>query len=180
MNADKTSNAPPSATTSTNGHNKLDEAAYLAQQNAEAKEAVTRTLEELKESLKTAADIQLWTRQHPWVAVGVAAAAGFAAATAVTPSPAAEVQEKLERLEQYERGRAPAAASAAGARSGPNSAMNSLLKPLFDMAKVAVQSSIASAIAGAMHNQASQADTQSPQDQAPQEQPTYSQAGEGI
>ena len=140
-------------------------------------------MEELKESLKTAADIQLWTRQHPWVAVGVAAAAGFAAATAVTPSPAAEVQEKLERLEQYERGRVPSAAASASRRSGSssqNSAMNSLLRPLFDMAKVAIQSSIASALAGVVHHQATQAETPSPQDQPQQEQPTYSQAGGGI
>lgn len=121
---------------------------------AEAKAAMARTMEELKASLNHAADLKLWTNQHPWAAVGVAAAAGFVVANAVTPS-------------KHQAAPPPWAAYANGAAAPPPppgtahnyGALNSLLAPLFDMAKVALQSSIASAIGGAMQKQASETET---------------------
>lgn len=44
---------------------------------------VRATVEQLKPSLKTAADVRLWTQHHPWLSVGVAAAAGFVLANQV-------------------------------------------------------------------------------------------------
>jgi len=129
---------------------------------------MARTLEELKASLQTAADLKLWTRQHPWAALGVAAVAGFAVANAVTPSkhgPAA-----TPPWAAYGNGYAPAAAAPQPA-ANHYGALNSLLAPLFDMAKVALQSTIASAIGGAMTKQAVEAETPpQPQDVA---QETY-------
>ena len=44
---------------------------------------------DLQSSLKSAADIRLWTRKFPWAAVGVAVATGFVAASVVKPAQAA-------------------------------------------------------------------------------------------
>ena len=64
----------------------LPEQEFLAQQVADAQAAIEQTLNDLRQSLKTAVDLRLWTRQHPWACVGMAAAAGFAAAHAVATS----------------------------------------------------------------------------------------------
>jgi hypothetical protein len=163
MNTDYNSNEPPSATTYTSrhdhaAHRQLDEASFLQMESAEAKEAMARTLEELKASLKTATDLKLWTKQHPWAAVGVAAAAGFAVANAVTPSkhqPAAPPPWAAYG-NGYPASSVTASSQAATGGFGP---LNALLAPLLDMAKVALQSTIASAIGGAMTKSAVEAET---------------------
>ena len=42
-----------------------------------------------------ATDLRGWIDRHPWMAVGAASAAGFAAAAAVTPAPGQSLGEKL-------------------------------------------------------------------------------------
>lgn len=69
------SSAPPEASDS--------EAEFLAREMEAAKQAVLHTLTDLKADLATAADVRIWTRQHPWAAVGVAALTGFFAGAAV-------------------------------------------------------------------------------------------------
>jgi ElaB/YqjD/DUF883 family membrane-anchored ribosome-binding protein len=160
MNTDYNSNEPPSATTYTSkhdhaAHRQLDEADFLKQESAEAKQAMAHTVQELKDSLRTAADLKLWTRQHPWAAVGVAAVAGFAVANAVTPSKHEHAPPPPWMA--YGNGQAAPAGAPHAAKS--YGALNSLLAPLFDMAKVALQSTIASAIGGAMQQQANEAET---------------------
>lgn len=126
-----------------NGIRQLSEAEFLDLQAQQAREAVARTLEELKESLKTASDIKLWAQHHPWLTVGTAAATGFAAGSAVTsmfqhqPETADGADRRYEAFSQQ--------------RASPP-AWTSLLAPLFDVAKVAVQSAIAAGI-GAMQQQ---------------------------
>jgi hypothetical protein len=135
-------------------------------ESAEAKQAMSRTLEELKASLRTATDLKLWTKQHPWAALGVAAAAGFAVANAVTPSKRGSDRSAPPPWATYGNGYQAAAAAPPPSAKGYG-ALNSLLAPLFDMAKVALQSTIASAIGGAMTKQAVESETPSqPQDAA--------------
>src|SRR3954471_18982522 len=74
------------------------ESEFLAAQSADAKQAVLDSIDELKDSLAQAADYKVWTRQHPWAAVGIAAVAGFAAATVITPRPEQTMEEKLASL----------------------------------------------------------------------------------
>jgi hypothetical protein len=160
MNTDATSSVRPSDTTSTTrpthtDPRRLDEATFLKQEGAEAKAAISQTLEELKGSLQTAADLSLWTRQHPWAALGVAAAAGFAVANAVTPS---KHKAAPPPWQAYPPAGYATGATAANGQQGA-SPLNSLLAPLFDMAKVALQSTIASAIGGVMTKEAVEANT---------------------
>ncbi len=54
-------------------HSSCDEAAA-------AKAAIRRVIKETRHSLGSAVDVRLWTKKSPWIALGLAAAAGMAAA----------------------------------------------------------------------------------------------------
>jgi len=58
---------------------------YLADQAAEAKTAMTATLHDMKDTLTRVADVHSFAKQHPWVAVGWAVAAGFVTGAVLTP-----------------------------------------------------------------------------------------------
>src|SRR5262245_10440389 len=60
-----------------------DERVFLAQQAADAKTAVQRTMADMQATAKEAANISWWTQQYPWYAVGAATVLGFVAATSV-------------------------------------------------------------------------------------------------
>jgi hypothetical protein len=46
-----------------------------------------RTVADMQETLKEAADVRWWTQQYPWYAMGTAALVGFVAATRVLVPP---------------------------------------------------------------------------------------------
>src|SRR5690349_8805325 len=77
---------------------KLTEAQFLQQTAAEVKAAITKTVDDLKKDALTAADIRLWSKEHPWAVVGAAAAAGFIAATVVTPAKNKDLKDKFTEL----------------------------------------------------------------------------------
>jgi hypothetical protein len=60
-----------------------DERVFLAQQAADAKTAMQRTVADLQATAQEAANIRWWTQQYPWYAVGAATVLGFVAATYV-------------------------------------------------------------------------------------------------
>jgi hypothetical protein len=60
------------------------ESEFLAAQAAAAKGKFTDRLQQLQEHLKDCADVPAWTRKYPWPSLGIAAALGFLAGTAVT------------------------------------------------------------------------------------------------
>jgi hypothetical protein len=62
------------------------ERSFLADQAAEAKTAMTRTLHEMHDTLKRVADVRSCAKQHPWLAVGGAVAAGFVTGAVLTPA----------------------------------------------------------------------------------------------
>jgi hypothetical protein len=141
MNANTLSNEPESARTSGNGRpseTELSEADFLAREAEQAKAAITNTMEELKKNLGSAADLRLWAQHHPWLVVGVAAAAGFAAGSAIGSIGSDDRREE------------PVPQPVAGSAPPRRSAMwGSLMSPLFELAKVAIQSSVAATAAGA-------------------------------
>lgn len=137
------------------------ESEFLQHEAQQARQAIERSLEELKASLHTAADLRLWAQHHPWLTVGAASAAGFAAGAAITSAA---------------RGSPPTAAAAASPTSGnghfaagqsaftggqsappqpqPSALWTALMGPMFDLAKFAIQSAIAAAMGGVMQAQA--------------------------
>jgi hypothetical protein len=144
MNADATSKErasgemPPSGQPRTN----LSEQELLAQAAREARIAMTCAWEDAKAGLGEAADLRLWTQQHPWVTLGVAAAAGFTAATGLVPSARAQ-----SSAAEGTNGTAPAKAEKAEAAASAEPP-SSLAAMLFDLAKVAVQTTLMAAIRG--------------------------------
>jgi hypothetical protein len=50
---------------------------FLAEQAADARNAMMQTVQEMKRTLTRAADVRTCARQHPWIATGSAVAAGF-------------------------------------------------------------------------------------------------------
>src|SRR4029453_2459975 len=63
------------------------ERSFLADQAADAKTAMIQTLLHMKETLSKVADVRRITKQHPWLLLGSAVAAGFVTGAVLTPSP---------------------------------------------------------------------------------------------
>lgn len=123
------------------------EAEFLARQAAEAKAAITVGIERLHETLRDSADITEWTRQYPWTSVGVAAAAGFLAAAALTPSghdPRKEWKEVVR--EALREGYVPAGPPGEPAQPQQPGAMHAALGSLFKTVGGALQSSLIAAL----------------------------------
>lgn len=57
------------------------------------------TLRDMKETLKRVADVPATAKQHPWLVVGSALAAGFATGALLTPSPRRRIEKKLSKSE---------------------------------------------------------------------------------
>ena len=111
-----------------------DERVFLAQQAADAKTALQRTMADMQVTAKEAANIRWWTQQYPWYAVGAAAVLGFVAATSVL-APA-----------DHQSPAAPLAVSQTAARS-------SWTAPLFGM----IRSLVMGVMADALHTKGQQA-----------------------
>ena len=79
---------------------KLSESEFLAQQAEMARTAMMRSLSEIKTRLAQGADPKAWAREFPWITVGAAAVAGFAAAATLIPS---KEDQALKRLAKIER-----------------------------------------------------------------------------
>lgn len=130
------------------------ESEFLKQEAQQARQAIDRSLEELKTSLRTAADLRLWAQHHPWLTVGAAGAAGLAAGAAISslvkgsPPP----QTASDRPPVAENGHA-----APGQSDPPKPQLSAfwlaIMDPLFDLAKFGIQTAIASAMSGAMQSQ---------------------------
>jgi len=71
----------------------MDEAEYLDRQSELAKAAMLATLDEMRSEAIRAVDPRRLTRAHPWTALAVAAAAGFAASGLADGSPRSESGE---------------------------------------------------------------------------------------
>lgn len=66
--------------------NRRGERDFLADQATDAKAAMAHTLHDIKHSAGKAVNVRLCAGQHPWILIGSAVAAGFAAGIIVTPA----------------------------------------------------------------------------------------------
>src|SRR5574341_2697521 len=80
-NAPHSDAALPTVPENTRHYNTMDEGVFLAQQAADAKTAMQRTVADIQATALEAADVRWWTQQYPWYAVGTAAVVGFVAVT---------------------------------------------------------------------------------------------------
>jgi ElaB/YqjD/DUF883 family membrane-anchored ribosome-binding protein len=146
MNSDEKRSAPDSASTTSSERKsqpesraKLTEAQLLEQTAAEVKQAISRTVARLKHDAITAADVRLWSQEHPWAVVGAAAAAGFVTATLVTPAKDQELKDKFSELIDTLKSK-----DKQDGKAEPSGAGGGMFAPLMAMAAGAAQNYVMS------------------------------------
>src|SRR5258706_3125470 len=78
----------------------LSEAEFLARQARDAQAAIAKAWQEMKPRLGQGVDPKAWAEEHPWIAVGTAAVAGFVATAALVPSREEQALRKLAAIER--------------------------------------------------------------------------------
>ena len=112
-----------------------------------------RALDELKVRLGQGVDPKLWARQYPWITVGAAAVAGFAAAATLIPS---REEQALRKLARIERALHPPPAPKAepngdGAHDGEKtSVVGTLLREVMATVRPAIISMLTAGVTGAV------------------------------
>ncbi len=124
----------------------VSEEEFLRHEVEKSRQALTASLNNLMFRLREAKSIERWARRYPWPTVGAAAAAGFTAATIVTPSKDDTMQDKLSRLGKHVNRLKPenstataAAATAATAKASAPLAAMTIIHSLFDLARVLIE-----------------------------------------
>lgn len=127
----------------------ISESAYLAHQARAAQDAMRHSLEGLKHSLTSAADVRLWTKQYPWIATATALAAGAAAGYALTPRDRDEFREMWEKLKEKMASVPSSGGAGAGAppqaASPQSSILGSILREAIKLAGPLVATAVAAA-----------------------------------
>ncbi|HWC90014.1 MAG TPA: hypothetical protein VG433_10170 [Pirellulales bacterium] len=136
------------------------EADFLAEQAIAARAAMLGVIGDLQANARTrweqATDVRGWIDRHPWMAVGAASAAGFAAAAAVTPGPGQSLGEKLSSTIESVMPQADEANGSTAADDAPRAARQAsqasiwgmLLEPVIEVIKVAAQNYFTAYVAG--------------------------------
>src|SRR5437870_1502762 len=82
--------------------NELSEADFLADQQVKAKAAMDTAFADMKKAIvggfSSNAHLSEWMGAYPWVSLGLGAAAGFLAGSALTPARDETFKERLESL----------------------------------------------------------------------------------
>jgi len=97
---------------------KQSEADFIAEQQEHARAAISQTIVDMKQAVVQSVDVAEWTRQHPWILMGAAAAVGVVAGRLITPSKEEKLTEFFEeKWEKIKDKFTPAAPAEAAARS---------------------------------------------------------------
>jgi hypothetical protein len=131
----------------------VSETEFLEREATTAREAMSTTLAQMRQSAKDLVDVPGWTRRYPWTTVGVAAAAGFLAVTTLLPRRRSRRDEAdpalLERILTDEQiaARLRELAAEDGGRSSRAGAVHSTVDILVRTFGPMVQSAVMSALA---------------------------------
>src|SRR5881394_447933 len=107
MSSENAGNAGSSGATSNKPQppkqkNELSEADFLADQQTKAKAAMDRAFADMKQAIVSGfssnAQLTEWMGAYPWVSLGVGAAVGFLAGSALTPARDETFKERLNSL----------------------------------------------------------------------------------
>ncbi|HLL90733.1 MAG TPA: hypothetical protein VK324_15635 [Tepidisphaeraceae bacterium] len=130
----------------------VGESEYLTEQANAAREAISKTVAEIKAKLAEGADAKRLLAEHPWLSLAGATVAGFAAASMVVPS---KTESALKRLAEIEQALNrpyipphPAAAQADGKTVGKPGFATTLVRELFKMAQPILMSAVTAGVAG--------------------------------
>jgi ElaB/YqjD/DUF883 family membrane-anchored ribosome-binding protein len=128
------------------GEPQISEEEYLRREVERSRQALAASVNNLMYRLREAKSIERWARRYPWPTVGAAAAAGFTAATIVTPSKDDSMRDKLRRLGKHVNRLKPenptaatAAATEATAKASTPLAAMTIIHSLFDLAKMLIE-----------------------------------------
>jgi hypothetical protein len=144
MSRNNGGNGKPTGTTSSSAPKTPEgESDYLAHQAEQAKQAIERTLEDLKASLADGADPRQWAKERPWTTLGTVAALGFVAAYGLVPS---KEQQALKKLREIERAIGEAETEPRPAKPRDHSLLGGMGQQLFDAVKPALMAAITSTV----------------------------------
>jgi hypothetical protein len=153
------------------------ESEFLDREAAGASSAISRTLDDMRASLKDAGDVRAWARTYPWSTMGVAAAAGFLVAAALLPKRRPRDHENaalLERILTDEKieARLRELAEEDARKPSREGLLHTLANALVTTFGPAIQTAVASALA------ARAAEAPSPNGRHPEEPSDSGDAGE--
>jgi hypothetical protein len=156
-NSGATSKRPPAP----KEKNDLSEADFLAEQQAKAKAAMDTAFADMKKAIASGfssnAHMTEWMGAYPWVSLGLGAAAGFLAGSALTPARDETLKERLNSLiEEVKRKEVKEEKAAKGTERAARAAveaqkpsfMAQLGSGVFDIVKTALVSTLSGAVAG--------------------------------
>lgn len=140
MSADEKPNDAPWEPTPPGGQPATgNELELLALEAENAKAAIVATLHDLKNNLQSAADVERWAREHPWMAVGLASLAGFAAANALKEGVLHTSDLGGASMSPEAKGVAEPASDAANPTTPQAGRWAWLAQPVFELLKIAVE-----------------------------------------
>src|SRR5579864_8012996 len=93
-----TKQSEPSAPSPDTPPAELSESEYLAQQAHNAQLAMSKAWQDIKLRLGQGVDPRAWAHEHPWMALGAAAVAGFVATATIVPSREQQALKKLAAI----------------------------------------------------------------------------------
>lgn len=135
----------------------MSEADFLAVQATHAREAMGQALHEMADALKQGTDPRAWVQQYPLISMGAAAALGFLAASAVTPSRDETLKQRLRELfPEVAAPAEPVAQTASTPKQKKPPAWMNMASPLMDALKTVLVSAVSSTITAKTHQQASE------------------------
>jgi hypothetical protein len=136
MSKGSNGNAASSGAASRKPPKSITEAEYLDQQARQAREAINRVIDQIRDLGGQAADPRPYVERYPWISMGAAIAAGFVAATAVTPARGQAVGQRLSSL------------VSSGGGGGQKSAMRFISTPLLRLARTALVGAMSGGLGG--------------------------------
>ena len=127
----------------------LPETEFLAREVADAKAALLDAVAGLKSGAAESLDLRVWARQYPWAALGVAAVAGFAAATLLAKKPTEEVCRENSPESVSSAAPPPPPLPAGVYPASASSGMKAMIiGALFGLAKIVIENLLIAALRG--------------------------------
>jgi len=138
-------------------------------------------LKDLKAKLGQGVDPKAWAKEHPWIAVGAAAVAGFAATAALVPSKEEQALKKLAAIERaLNVGRERVEPNGNGKHEKGGGMLKTVLTEAAGLLRPVLASFVASQMGGQQPSQSEDPGTYPPGAYPSGVDPTTEQGGSGV
>ncbi len=138
--------------------------------------------QDLKSKLGQGVDPKAWAAEHPWIAIGAAAVAGFAATAALVPSKEEQALKKLAAIERaLNAGRERVESNGNGKHEEKGGGMlKTILTEAAGLLRPVLASVVASQMGGQQPPQGDDSGAYPPGTYPPGAYPTSEQGGSGV